>query len=252
MSSKEIPKKLILVVLSIIFFTFAPLAINAYLIAQIGVKNTITAIMEGVATETFSSSLKETCDKQDILPYSECETLALDQLCLQYAGEPACSGIGAKGKDYFVSNILLPDAVSKINEMPIPNTGVKVGELDALAGNLFVISVAMTLISVILMIMMITTPKDVLKTMGANIILVGLPMSALAYAANSALPSAVSKMAGELADQQTTGILTNAVVSGIKPFLDAQIQIGVVLTVLGLAAVASSKIFFNEKKLLRK
>lgn len=222
------------------------------MITQIGVKNTITGIMEGVAGKTFATGLKETCDRQNVLTYPECEALALDQLCLQYAGEASCSGVGAKGKDYFVNNILLPDAVSKINEMQIPNTSVKVGELDALAGNLFVISVAMTLISVILMIMMIATPKGVLKTMGSNIVLVGLPMSALAYAANSALPSAVSKMAGGLADQQTTEILTSAVVSGIKPFLDAQMQIGVVLTILGLVAVASSGIFFGEKKFLRK
>lgn len=252
MSSKELPKKIILALLSFIFFTFAPLAINAFLIKQIGVSNTLTGILEGLATETFSSTLKDTCNKQSMLTYAECEVLALGQLCPQYADETSCSGIGEKGKEYFIRSIVLPNAISKINEMQIPKTTIKVSELDMLVNSLFVISVALTLVSVILMVMLIATPKNVLKTLGTNIILVGLPMFVLAYLVDSSLPSLIAQSGKDLGNQELVAVLSNVVTSNLKPFFDSQMQIGIVFTVLGLIAILSSKIFFKEKRFLHK
>ncbi|MBI4168203.1 MAG: hypothetical protein HY515_04560 [Candidatus Aenigmarchaeota archaeon] len=255
MSSKELPRKVILLILSLIFFTFAPLAINAFLIKEIGLKNTITGIIEGFATETFPANLKQTCDKQPTLTYSECESLVLNQLCPQYADETSCSGISGKDSQYFIRNIVLPSAISKINEIHIPvpvvNTTVKVADLDALANTLFVISIALTTVSVILMIMLIATPKNVLKIMGTNIVMVGLPMFLITYLAEGVLPSTISQM-GVGADQQTVSILSDIVMANLKPFFDSEMQIGITLTVLGIIAILASKTLFKEKKILHK
>lgn len=252
MSSKELPKKIILAILSFIFFTFAPLAINTYLIGQIGVKNTITNVVEGFATETFSSSLNETCGRQKVLTYADCEALALEQSCPQYAGEASCNGVGAKGKDYFIRNMVLPNTISKISDAQIPKTNIKIGDLDALVNNLFVISTALTLISAILMTMLIATPKNVLNILGTNIVLVGLPMFAFAYLANIAMPSLIAQASKDLANQEAVTVLSGVVTSSLKPLFDSQIQIGILLTVLGLIAVAASKIFFKNNKFLHK
>ncbi len=256
MYSKELPRKVILLILSLVFFTFAPLAINAFLLREIGLKNTITGIIEGFATETFSANLKQTCDKQSILAYSECESLVLNQLCPQYADQASCAGVGSKGRDYFVRNIVLPDSMSKINEIqfsiPVVNKLVMVGELDALANSLFMVSIALTAVSVILMIMLIATPKNVLNIMGTNIVMVGLPMFLVTYLAEGMLPSMVSQASSGLADQQTVLALSNIVMAKLKPFFDSEMQIGITLAVLGMIAILASKTLFKEKKLLRK
>ncbi|MBI1972105.1 MAG: hypothetical protein HYS53_02285 [Candidatus Aenigmarchaeota archaeon] len=252
MSSKEIPKKIILAVLSFIFFTFAPLAINAFLIKQAGVGNTITAILEGVASETFTGTLKQTCDKQGSLTYQECEVLVLDNLCAQYADKASCVGIGEKGKDYFIRNVVLPNAVSKVNELRIPKTDIKVSELDTIVNNLFVISIALTLVSVILMVMVISTPENVLKTLGMNVILVGLPMFILAYLGAASLPALVEQGGADLGSPELVSAVSTVIMENIGPLLESQKQIGVLLTVLGLAAIAASKTLFREKRLLRK
>ncbi|MBI3412937.1 MAG: hypothetical protein HY051_02560 [Candidatus Aenigmarchaeota archaeon] len=252
MSSKELPKKIILVLLSVIFLTFAPMAINTYLVSQIGVGNAMATVLEGLTSRSLSTALKDTCSRIPSISYSECETLALGQLCLQYADPASCQDVGPKGKDYFVKNVALPSLMSKVNEMQIPKTAIKVGELDQIINSVFLVSIALTLVSVILMVMLISTPKNVLRALGTNIILIGLPMFLLAYAGEKTLPSLIEQAGAEIADPATISSMSAAIMPVVKIFLDGEKQIGIVLTLLGLVAIVASKTFFKEKRLLRK
>ncbi len=252
MSSKEIPKKLILAVLSAIFLLAAPIAINTFIIGQMGVRNTISGMLEGIAGETFSRTLQDACGKQAAITYAECESLALTQVCPQYADEKSCENVGGRGKDYFVKNILLPGALPKVYDYTIPGAGVKVGELDTAVNNVMLISLAFTVIAAILMVMLIGTSEGVLKVLGVNVLWTGLPMLILAYAANGLMPSALSGSLKEL-DPETTKMVISNLNTSLKPFIDADMQIGIIITAIGITMLATQHILFREKKgILRK
>ncbi len=246
-SSKEIPKKLILAVLSAIFLIAAPIAINTFIIGQLGVRNTISSILEGIASETLSSNLQYACGKQAALAYADCESLALAQVCPQYADEKSCENAGGRGREYFVKNVLLPNALPKVYDYTIPGAGIKVGELDAVVKNAMLVSLAFTIIAVILMIMLIGTPEGILKVLGANIFWTGFPMFLFAYGANGIMPSMLSGGLKEL-DPETTKLVIGNLKAGLKPFIDADMQIGIVLAVIGITMLAARHILFREKK----
>ncbi len=250
--SNELPKKLIVGLLSVVFLTFGTLAINTFLMGQMGVKTMTANILESFSVQSFDDALKNACSKQTGMTYSECEALALGQICPQYATDAQCSEIGEKGKNYFIKNIFVPNSISKINEMSIPKTNIRIGELDAIINNVFVLSVVLSLVSVILMVMVIAEPRGIVKILGTDLIFVGLPMVIIPYLASGEIISMVSQ-AGIGADPKVIDSLSVIVSSSLKPLFDVQQQVGIELTVIGLVMLAATKLLFKkEHGLLKK
>ncbi|MFH0890071.1 MAG: hypothetical protein V1836_02915 [Candidatus Aenigmatarchaeota archaeon] len=246
MASKELPKKIIITILSILFLVSAPIAVNAFILQNIGAKNVVGGMVGSIASGAFDKALQDACGKQTAMAYGDCEKLVLGSACTQYADADSCVNVGSKGKDYFVQNILLPSTLPLVYNYTIPSINMKVSELDAAISNVFVASFALTMVAVILMLMLVADPKGILKLLGVNIFWVGLSMALLVFGTNAILPSLLNQQVSGI-DAATMQMVANAIGAGIKPFMDAEMTIGVVLIVLGLASIASSYVFFKSK-----
>ncbi len=247
MPSSELPKKIILAVLSIVFLTAAPVAVNAFVIRSMGAVNIVNGMVGGVAGGAFDNALQEACAKQATLSSEDCERVMLDSVCTQYADENSCEGIGSKGKEYFIQNILLPSTMPVVNNYTIPTINMKVGELDAAVNDVFIISSALSIVTIILMLMVVADPKGILKLLGVNIFWVGLSLTLLVFATGAIMPSLLNQQV-EGIDAATSQVVVSAIESGIKPFMDAEMRIGALLVVLGFASIASSYVFFKTGK----
>lgn len=246
MDAKKLSKKIAIFILSFLFFIIAPIAINLYILKDFSVENTLMDLSSAMTKNLVENQLGASCRNQAILSFSDCKSMLLKQMCMNVEG---CSLEKTTDVDSFVDTYLAPKFVSQALNATIPGSGTKVGDIKPMMNDLFNITSIITITLILLLLLLIRNAREAMKIFGMNLFWIGISLVFVGFFLSEIFPSMLFDMTQKTGLDEATVIAVFEPVSNIlKPIINSEYQIGIMITLLGALMALFSHFFMKQQR----
>ncbi len=246
MDAKNVAKKIAILILSLLFFTIAPIAINLYILKDFSVENTLTDLSSAATKDIIGNQLDSNCKNQTMVSFNDCKSMLLRQMCLSVEG---CSPEKAADVDAFVDIYLAPKFVSQALNVTITDSGVKVSDIKPMMNDLLNITSVITITLLLLLLLIIRDAREAMKIFGANFFWIGASLVFFGFFLSEIFPAMLFDMTQKTGlDENTISAVYEPVSKTLKPIINSEYQIGIMIALLGALMALFSQFFMKPQR----
>ncbi len=246
MDAKNVAKKIAILILSLLFFTIAPIAINLYILKDFSVENALTDLSSAATKNLVGSQLDSGCKNQTVVSFSDCKSMLLKQMCLSVEG---CSPEKAADVDSFVDTYLAPKFASQALNVTIADSGIRVSDIKPMMNELLNITSIIAITLLLLLLLIIRDAREAMKIFGANLFWIGVSLVFAGFFLSEIFPAMFLDMTQKTGlDENTISAVYEPVSNILKPIINSEYQIGIMITLLGALMALFSHFFMKPQR----